>query len=100
MISNYIVLDGDTFDSIAMKFNVSPDIIKKLNDGISIKAGDTILVPNASNVFNYYTVQKGDTLYKIAKDNNINASLIAQLNGLNFFWLVLFLVLVSFAFSL
>ena len=31
----------------------------------------------------YYNVEKGDTLYKIAKDNNINSTLLAQLNGFN-----------------
>lgn len=32
--------------------------------------------------FDYYTVLNGDTLYKIAKDNNIDSSLLAQLNGI------------------
>ena len=39
------------------------------------------MVPrNNSNLFDYYTVSKGDTLYKIAQDNNIDADLLAQLN--------------------
>lgn len=33
--------------------------------------------------FNYYVVGDGDTLYRIATVNNINASLLARLNGLN-----------------
>ncbi len=36
-----------------------------------------------SNYFDYYKINTGDTLYKIAKDNNINSSLLAQLNGMN-----------------
>ena len=33
--------------------------------------------------FDYYMVSNGDTLYKIARDNNIDASLLAALNGIN-----------------
>ena len=40
-------------------------------------------VPYISNSGNYYTVQKGDNLYKIAKIYNINENLLAELNGLN-----------------
>lgn len=31
--------------------------------------------------FEYYTIKKGDSLYKIAKDYNINPSLLASMNG-------------------
>lgn len=34
-------------------------------------------------MFDYYVVKNGDTLYKISNDNNIDASLLAQLNGFN-----------------
>lgn len=30
----------------------------------------------------YYTIESGDTLYKIAKQFNVNAKLLAELNGL------------------
>ena len=33
--------------------------------------------------FDYYKITKGDTLYKIAEENNINPSLLAKLNGIN-----------------
>lgn len=32
--------------------------------------------------YSYYVIQKGDTLYKIAKEFNMNPKLIAELNGL------------------
>lgn len=38
---------------------------------------------NNDTYFDYYTIEKGDTLYKISKDYNINPSLLASLNGLN-----------------
>ena len=38
---------------------------------------------NGGNYFDYYMITKGDTLYKIANDNNVNATLLAELNGIN-----------------
>ena len=38
---------------------------------------------NESNLFDYYKITNGDTLYKIAKDNNIDPNLLAELNGIN-----------------
>lgn len=44
----------------------------------------TLIVPRiSSKYFNYYTVTKGDTLYKIATNNKIDPKLLAQLNGIN-----------------
>lgn len=34
-------------------------------------------------MFDYYTVKNGDTLYNISNGNNIDVSLLAQLNGFN-----------------
>lgn len=38
---------------------------------------------NKDTYFDYYKIEKGDTLYKIAKMYNINPTLLASLNGLN-----------------
>ncbi len=38
---------------------------------------------NNDTYFDYYTIEKGDTLYKISKEYNINPTLLASLNGLN-----------------
>ena len=38
--------------------------------------------PN-NNYFEYYTIQKGDNLYAIAKKYNVNPTLLATINGLN-----------------
>ena len=38
---------------------------------------------NKNTYFNYYKIEKGDTLYKIARMYNINPLLLASLNGLN-----------------
>ena len=45
---------------------------------------DNLIVPkNNQNYFNYYTVEKGDSLYAISRRYNINPELLALLNGLN-----------------
>lgn len=35
-----------------------------------------------SPFYTIYEIQKGDTLYKISKDYNVNTKLLAELNGL------------------
>jgi len=43
-----------------------------------------LIVPkNNQNYFNYYTVEKGDSLYAISRRYNINPELLAGLNGLS-----------------
>lgn len=45
---------------------------------------DNVIVPkNNQNYFNYYTIEKGDSLYGIARRYNINPELLASLNGLS-----------------
>lgn len=85
MYDTYVILNDDTIDSIANKFNTSPEIIYQLNGrNLSIIPGNTLVVPkNNNNLFDYYTVNKGDTLYKIASDNNMDPDLLAELNGIN-----------------
>lgn len=87
MYDIYTVKKDDTLESISNRFNISPSNLYKLN-GFSpdyiLSAGSNIVVPKSQNLyFNYYTVQKGDNLYKIAKIYNINEYLLAELNGLN-----------------
>lgn len=38
---------------------------------------------NKEQYFEYYTIEKGDTLYQIALRYNINPELLASMNGLN-----------------
>ena len=85
MYDTYVVEKNDTIDSISSKFNTSPEVIKQLNGIISdLVVGTSLVVPRVtSKYFDYYKVLKGDTLYKIASDNNLDADLLAQLNGIN-----------------
>ena len=85
MYDTYIIQENDTIDSISSKFNTSPEVIYQLNGYVlQIVPGNTLVVPRiTSKYFDYYIVNKGDSLYKIANENNIDADLLAQLNGIN-----------------
>ena len=85
MYDTYVIEKNDTIDTISAKFYTSPEILYQLNGYVlDIVPGKTLVVPRGrSNYFDYYTVSKGDTLYKIATDNNIDPNLLAQLNGIN-----------------
>ena len=84
MYELYMVKDGDTIESIATKFKTVPEVIKKINNDTDIVANNVIKVPKCcSKNFDYYAVDKGDTLYEIANNNNIDPTLLAQLNGIN-----------------
>lgn len=39
--------------------------------------------PKTNNYFDLYTIKTGDTLYNIANKSNIDATLLASLNGIN-----------------
>lgn len=85
MYDTYVIEENDTIDSVAAKFGISPEILRQLNGYVlNLVPGNTLVVPRRRNdFFDYYIVSKGDTLYKIAANNNIDASLLAQLNGIN-----------------
>lgn len=85
MYDTYITKEGDTIDKISSKYNTSPEVLYQLNGyEFSITPGMTLIVPRiTSKYFDYYKVNKGDTLYKIAKDNKLDPKLLAELNGLN-----------------
>lgn len=71
MTDDYIVMENDTIN------NISPEILEN-SYNFDLVSGE-----KNNKYFDYYTVNKGDTLYKIANDNKINSSLLAQLNGIN-----------------
>lgn len=87
MYDKYLIQQGDNLTSIAKKFNTEENVILEINNipfPDLIRAGKEIIVPtNKNQYFEYYTIKKGDTLYGIARENNINPDLLALLNGLN-----------------
>lgn len=101
---DYVVLKGDNIGNIAKKYKVSPDEIKSWNNLVdnNIQIGSTIIVSKTEIIVpekvaskdkiasktavnqEHYYVQKGDSLYKIAKKfPGITILDIKKWNGIN-----------------
>lgn len=90
----YLVKSGDTLASIARKFGVSVDGLAAVNGLVSINriwAGTYLWIPTASVPPNFppgqtcrtkYTVQRGDTLAKIAARYGVTVWRLAWNNGI------------------
>ena len=86
MYDRYVVQNNDTLNSIAIKFNTTPNNILDINNFSydMVRAGTEIIVPtNKEEYFTSYTINQGDNLYQIAKKYNINPTLLAAINGLS-----------------
>lgn len=90
--TTYQVQENETLEAVAKKFNVSKDAILKLNPGVWEKnlANQTLVIPaqevgsgtkSASAVhFKEYHVKAKETLYSLAKRNNITVEDIKKYN--------------------
>ncbi len=83
MYGIYKIQNGDTLDSLAKRYGVSPEILKNLNQNSSFAVGSNIIVPTMNEYFEIYTIEKGDNLYNIARRYNTDYNLLALLNGIN-----------------
>ena len=83
MYGIYKIQNGDTLDSLAKRYGVSPEILKNLNQNSNFAVGSNIIVPTMNEYFEVYTIEKGDNLYNIARKYNTDYNLLALLNGLN-----------------
>ena len=83
--STYIVKKGDALYSIANKYNTTIDKIKDLNNLTTnlLSIGQVLLIPTDTNLETTYTVQKGDSLYSIAKKYDTTVDRLKQLNNLS-----------------
>ncbi len=77
----YKVLDGDTFDSIALNFNISSDELSRINGFSDFNVDDLIVVPNNDMYFTY-SVKSGDTMYSIASKFDIDVNDLYLINGI------------------
>ena len=87
MFECHRVEKDEDLESIAKKYNTSVKIIQDINNLYynDLREGMELIVPTESkDYFNYYGVEKGDNLYQIARKYNINPSLLASINGLNY----------------
>lgn len=82
----YIVKQGDTLENIASLYNVSVNDIIKANNlkmPFNLEPGTALNIPlGVTNIFDYYTILKGDTLYSVAKKNNVTVNILSAINGL------------------
>ena len=87
MFERYRLKDNETLESVAKKYNTTVKILQDLNNLYfidNLRADMELIVPTETkDYFNYYIVEKGDSLYGIARRYNINPELLASLNGLN-----------------
>jgi len=83
----YVVEKGDTIESIGRKYNIPVIEIIKANNLVSpylLNEGQSLTIPTSLyNIFNYYTVKKGDTLYDLANKNNTTVDILTGVNGLD-----------------
>lgn len=80
--NTYKVANGDTLYSVARKYNISVDELKKLNNltSNSLSIGQILKVPASNNV--EYIVKKGDNLYSLANKYGVSVKDIMNLNNL------------------
>ncbi|MCI7241035.1 MAG: LysM peptidoglycan-binding domain-containing protein [Bacilli bacterium] len=88
----YTVKKGDSLYSIAQEFNTTVDILKKLNNLTSntLSIGQILKLPKPTDIDEpsqeptniTYTVQSGDSLYKIATKYNTTIDAIKKANNL------------------
>ena len=87
MYEIYTIEEGDTLESIADMYNTTVGILRQINgimDGYGVRPNTQIIVPvERKQPYQYYTVKKGDNVYDIARDNDIDYNLLLQLNGLD-----------------
>ncbi len=87
MFESYRLKKGEDLTSVAKKYNTSVKVLQDINNIYfldDLREDMEIIVPSESkDYFNYYVVEKGDSLYAIARKYNINPELLASMNGLN-----------------
>lgn len=85
----YIIQPGDTLYKIATQNNTTVEKLKQLNNLTTntLTIGNALQLPPTEIIkipaeIKEYTIKKGDTLYKIAKDNNTTVEKLKEINNL------------------
>jgi len=79
----YIVEEGDTLKSIALKYSVSaPELAKSNNLKGDVKVGQVLKI-SAKTGGSYMTVKEGDTLKSIAYERWTDVETLKELNSLS-----------------
>ena len=82
--SEYIVQKGDSLWKISRDYNITVKDLIELNNltTTTLQIGDKLLVPIKLNQEKTYIVKSGDTLWSIAKDNNVTVNELKEKNNL------------------
>lgn len=92
--SNHLIESKETLYSVSRMYKIAEKDIKDANPGLSesnFRAGQTIKIPQfkasstapvttQQSTVNFYTVNKGETLYSIGKANNISVDELIKAN--------------------
>ena len=83
----YIVRQGVTLESIASFYNIPASEIIRANNlqyPYTLTNDMALNIPvSITNIFDYYNIKQGDTLYSIAEKNNISVNNLSSINGLD-----------------
>ena len=81
---NYVVQKGDNLYSIANKYDITIDDIKKLNNLSTniLQIGQVLKIPGSTN-YNTYIVKKGDNLWDIANKYGTTVKKLMTINNLD-----------------
>lgn len=86
MFKIYRIMQGDTLESISRNLGLNLDELKRINGIVGnpiLIPGTNLIVPNREEAtYINYTVKKGDTIYDIARRNNIDRRLLLLINGM------------------
>ena len=83
----YTPKNTDTLSIVADKFNTTEEELRNINgldNNYLITPDKELIVPKiTNNNYDYYTVKKGDNIYQIAQNNNMDYELLLKMNGLD-----------------
>ena len=86
MFKIYRIIPGDTLESISRNLGLNLDELKRINGIIGdpvLIPGTNLIVPNREETtYVNYIVKKGDTIYDIARRNNLDYHVLLLINGL------------------
>lgn len=87
MYEIYTPKNTDTLSIVADKFNTTEEELRNINgldNNYLITPDKELIVPKiTNNNYDYYTVKKGDNIYQIAQNNNMDYELLLKMNGLD-----------------
>ena len=85
MYEVYKIKKEDNLNSIAEQYGIDKNILLQINGLVNenINNLEYLVVPRNTTPFQYYVVKKGDNIYNIAKEYEVDEDLLLKLNGLN-----------------